>query len=90
MKKIKQQREKEMKDKLKQEITEWYENDNEEFIEQIFDKTTDEIIEEVGKKLVNEFRMGNLRQPFIISNEYYVELLLKQIKEKMCERMGAD
>ena len=79
-----------MKDKLKQEITEWYKNDNEEFIEQIFDKTADEIIEEVGKKLVNEFRTGNLRQPFIISNEYYVELLLKQIKEKMCERIKED
>jgi len=77
-----------MKNKIKKEAIEWYENvenhDNESienFIELIMDKTTDFIFEEIKKQFKEEFLSGNLKHDFIISPDYYLELKLKEVKQ---------
>ena len=35
------------------------------------------------EELENEFSNGNLEHPFFISSEYYLELKLKDIKQKL-------
>lgn len=77
-----------MKDKIKKEIIDWYENlENpdeesiEDFIEVVMNKTTDYIIEEIKKQFKDEFLTGNLKHDFIISPDYYLELKLKEVKQ---------
>ena len=77
-----------MKDKIKKEIIEWYENlENpddqsiEDFIEVVMNKTTDYIMEEIKKQFKDEFLTGNLKHDFIISPDYYLELKLKEVKQ---------
>jgi hypothetical protein len=41
------------------------------------------MFETVQKELEEEFVKGNLEQPFFISNEYYLELKMKDIKNKL-------
>ena len=79
-----------MKDKLLKDIIEWYENFSdknelfiEQFIEEIIDKTTDVVLDEVKTELKDEFIKGNLQHPFIISNDYYLYLKLKEIKNSL-------
>ncbi len=77
-----------MKDKIKREVLEWFENnectDDESigyFVDMIMDKTTEGIFEEIKKQLKDEFLSGNLKHDFIISSDYYLELKLKEIKQ---------
>jgi len=77
-----------MKEKIKKEIIDWYENlenpDNEsieDFIDIVMDKTTNYILEEIKKQFKDEFLSGNLKHDFIISPDYYLELKLKEVKQ---------
>ena len=77
-----------MKDKILQEAKEWYESQKEnpdigDFVDLVIDKTTDSVFDKVKRELENEFAIGNLKHPFFISSEYYLELKLKDIKEKL-------
>ena len=76
-----------MKEKILEDIKKWYENQNEnpdisDFVDLVINKTTTTIFDTVKKELENEFSIGNLEHPFIISSEYYLELKLKDIKDK--------
>jgi len=77
-----------MKDKIKREVLEWFENnecsDDESmgcFVDLIMDKTTEGLFEEIRKQLKDEFLSGNLKHDFIISSDYYLELKLKEVKQ---------
>jgi len=76
-----------MKDRILDEAMKWYENqeDNptiEDFIDLVINKTADSVMDHVRSELEQEFTNGNLKHPFFISNEYYLELKLKDIKNK--------
>ena len=76
-----------MKDKILREVKEWYESqkenpDIEDFVDLVINKTTDDVCDKVKQEFENEFAIGNLKHPFFISSEYYLELKLKEIKEK--------
>lgn len=79
-----------MKDKIIKEIIEWCEKQEntpdiymEEFVNFVVDKTANALFEELKNDLKNEFENGNLKHPFIISDEYYLYLKLKDIKNKI-------
>jgi hypothetical protein len=74
-----------MKEKILQEALEWYEQQEEkpdlsEFVNLVISKTADSIFESVEEGLKQEFENGTLTHPYFISNEYYLELKLKEIK----------
>jgi len=74
-----------MKEKILQEALEWYEQQDEkpdlsEFVNLVISKTADSIFETVEEGLKQEFDNGTLTHPYFISNEYYLELKLKEIK----------
>ncbi len=76
-----------MKRKILDEAMKWYETQGanpsiEDFIDIVINKTTDSIMDHVQEELETEFSNGNLKHPFFISNEYYLELKLKDIKNK--------
>ena len=82
-----------MKDKIRDEVLERYENiENHDdksmrtFVDLIIDETTDGLIEEIKKGLQEEFRNGTLKHDFIISPEYYLELKLKEAKQNFSRR----
>lgn len=82
-----------MKDKIRAEILERYENiekHDDKFIETIvelvMDRTTDGLIEEIKKELEKEFNNGTIKHDFIISPEYYLELKLKEAKQNFSRR----
>jgi len=84
-----------MKDKILQEVKEWYESQKEnpdigDFVDLVIDKTTDSVFDKVKQELENEFAIGNLEHPFFISSEYYLELKLKDIKEKCKKYINND
>jgi len=79
-----------MKDKIIKEVMEWCEKQEnkpdiymDEFVELVINKTANVLFEEVKNELENEFESGNLQHPFIISDEYYLYLKLKEIKNKI-------
>lgn len=77
-----------MKDKIKKEIIDWYTKNEsnikiDEFVEMIIDKTTDELINEIKNELNQEFKIGNLKQPLSISNEYYIHLKMTDIRNQI-------
>ncbi len=77
-----------MKDKIQKEIMDWCNNqeqqpDMDELVTQIISRTSESMFETIRKELEEEFSKGNLEQPFFISNEYYLELKLKDIKNKL-------
>ncbi len=77
-----------MKTKIKKQAMELYNNNNqkleiEEIIDMIIDKTTDELLEQIQTEFNQEFELGNLKQPLSISNEYYLNLKLKDIKNQI-------
>jgi len=79
-----------MKNKILKEALEWYEKNDcksdvfmEDFVDIIVNKTTEEIFKEVTTELKDEFEKGNLQHPFIISNDYYLYLKLKDIKNRL-------
>ena len=74
-----------MKEKILQEALKWYEQQDEkpdlsEFVNLVISKTADSIFETVEEGLKQEFDNGTLTHPYFISNEYYLELKLKEIK----------
>ena len=76
-----------MRDKIIKEALDWYEkqenNPNiEDFVDLVIGKTTDNILDYIHKELEDEFKKGALEHPFFISNEYYLELKLKDVKDK--------
>jgi len=78
-----------MRDRIKKEMIEWYqkrkdesEQDIEKFVDLIIDKTTENLIIEIKNELENEFKLGNLTQPLSISDDYYLYLKFKDIKNK--------
>lgn len=86
-----------MKNKIKEEIMEWYENledpddeSLEDFIELVMDKTTDFILEEIKKQFKDEFLSGNLKHDFVISPDYYLELKLKEVKQNFFKDANVD
>ena len=77
------------RDKILKEVINWYnqhEDKNnifiEDFIDIIINKTTDVLFDEIKDEFKYEFEKGNLKHPFIISNDYYLYLKLKEIKNK--------
>ena len=79
-----------MKDKILQEAKEWYKNQKDnpdigDFVDLVINKTTDSIFDKIKEELENEFASGNLEHPFFISSEYYLELKLKDIKQKLID-----
>ena len=81
-----------MKDKILKEVLEWCEKQDqkpnfyvEDFVDIVIDKTANLLVEEIKNELKNEFENGNLKHPFIISDEYYLYLKLKEIKNKIIE-----
>ena len=77
-----------MKDKILKEAKEWYDNQKDnpdigDFVDLVINKTTDSILDKIKEELENEFSNGNLEHPFFISSEYYLELKLKDIKQKL-------
>jgi hypothetical protein len=78
-----------MNGKILQEALEWYENQEktseiniEDFVNLVINKTADAIFDEVKTELNNEFQNGTLKHPFVISSDYYLELKLKEIRDK--------
>ena len=79
-----------MKDKIIKEVIEWCEKQEkkpdlylEEFVDVVIDKTANALFEEVEKELKNEFETGNLQHQFIISDDYYIYLKLKDLRNKI-------
>ena len=82
-----------MKDKIIDDAMRWYESQEkkpnvpiEEFIEIVMNKTAEYILEEVKGEFKNEFSKGNLSQPFVISSDYYLDLKMKEIKQKCYQK----
>ena len=76
-----------MRERIIKEALEWYEQqeDNpniEDFVDLVIGKTTDTILDHIQKEFEEEFKKGVLEHPFFISNEYYLELKLKDVKNK--------
>jgi len=78
-----------MREKIFKEALDWYEKqgkkaeiDIEDFVNLVINKTADSIFEKVNTELKAEFENGNLQHPFIISSDYYLDLKLKDIKQK--------
>jgi len=78
-----------MNEKILQEALEWYETQEktseiniEDFVNLIINRTADAIFDEVKTELNNEFQNGTLKHPFVISSDYYLELKLKEIRDK--------
>ena len=81
-----------MKDKILKEVLDWCEKQDEkpnfyveDFVDLVIDKTSEAIFEEIKDGLKNEFESGILKHPFIISDEYYLYLKLKEIKKKLIQ-----
>jgi len=86
-----------MREKIFKEAMDWYEKqgktlniDIEDFVNLVIDKTADSIFKKVNDELKNEFENGNLQHPFIISSDYYLDLKLKDIKQKCVEKTEED
>jgi hypothetical protein len=81
-----------MKDKILKEVLDWCEKHEhkpnfyvEDFVDVVVDRTAALLVEEIRNELKNEFENGNLKHPFIISDEYYLYLKLKEIKNKLMQ-----
>ena len=86
-----------MKEKILKEALNWYDQqehksdiDIEDFVNLVIDKTADSIFKKVNQELKNEFENGNLKHPFIISSDYYLDLKLKDIKQKCVNKTEED
>lgn len=81
-----------MKDKILKDVLDWCKKQEqkpnlfiEDFVETVVNRTADTLLEELKNELKNEFKEGNLKQSFIISDEYYIYLKLKEIKNKILQ-----
>jgi len=86
-----------MKDKIFKEALEWYENKNqtsevniEDFVNLVINKTASNLIDRVRDEFKNEFDNGNLKHSFVISSDYYLDLKLKEIKQKYLELLDKE
>ena len=85
-----------MKERILNEITEYYKNKEQteeipdEVLKIIINTTTDEIFERLKADLKNEFKTGNLKHPFFISDEYYIHLKLTDIKNGILNKILSD
>ncbi len=84
-----------MRDKILKEALEWYDNQEnnpniEDFIDIIIGKTTDNVLDHIQVELEDEFKKGVLKHPFFISSEYYLELKLKDIKQKFLDKANEE
>jgi len=86
-----------MRQKIFKEALSWYKKKNEgsevdieDFVNLVIDKTADSIFEKVNNELKVEFKNGNLQHPFIISSDYYLDLKLKDIKQKCVNKTEYD
>jgi len=86
-----------MREKIFKEALDWYEKqgkkteiDIEDFVNLVINKTADSIFEKVNTELRAEFENGNLQHPFIISSDYYLDLKLKDIKQKCVDTAEDD
>jgi len=86
-----------MREKIFKEALGWYEKqgeksevDIEDFVNLVINKTADSIFEKVNEELKAEFENGNLQHPFIISSDYYLDLKLKDIKQKCVDKTEED
>jgi len=77
-----------MKDKIKEEAIEWYENEGNRtdrsigaLVDLIIDRTADALVDEVKTVLKKEFGDGTLKHNHVISPEYYLDLKLKEAKQ---------
>jgi dissimilatory sulfite reductase (desulfoviridin) alpha/beta subunit len=80
------------KEKIIKETLDWYKekDDNpnvEELIDLVINKTAESFIKHLQTEFEEEFTKGNLKHPFFISNEYYLELKLKDVKNKYLQTM---
>lgn len=96
LKELKQKADK-MNEKILEEALEWYENQEKpseiniaDFVNLIINRTADAIFDEVKTELNNEFQNGTLKQPFVISSDYYLELKLKEIRDKCIKATGSN
>jgi hypothetical protein len=86
-----------MKEKILKEALDWfeqhYDKNNiflENFIDIVVDKTSNVLFEKVNNDFKEEFEKGNLKYPFIISNNYYfLSPRLNDIKNK-CNTKNLD
>lgn len=77
-----------VKQKIQKEISDWCDTQHkhpelDKIVEMTISKTSEQLFETIRKELEQEFSKGNLEHPFFISNEYYLELKLKDIKNKL-------
>ena len=86
-----------MREKIFKEAIKWYEKkgektdvDIEDFVNLVINKTADSIFEKINDELKAEFENGNLQHPFIISSDYYLDLKLKDIKQKCVDTTEDD
>jgi hypothetical protein len=86
-----------MKSKIRKEALKWYDRQEEktdvfieDFVDVVIDKTADALIEEVKKGLKEEFEKGNLQHPFVISDDYYLYLKLKELKKNALKKIGLE
>ena len=86
-----------MREKIFKEALNWYEKQGEnsevnieDFVNLVINKTADSIFEKVNEELKAEFENGNLQHPFIISSDYYLDLKLKDIKQKCVDKTEED
>ena len=86
-----------MREKIFKEALDWYEKQGEnsevnieDFVNLVINKTADSIFEKVNEELKAEFENGNLQHPFIISSDYYLDLKLKDIKQKCVDTTEED
>ena len=77
-----------MKDRIKEEAIEWYENEEnntgqsiEALVDLIIDRTSDALVDEVKTVLKKEFGDGTLKHNHVISPEYYLDIKLKEAKQ---------
>jgi hypothetical protein len=86
-----------MNDRILKEVLEWYDNHEnhpdigiEDFVDLVIHKTADAIFDEIKTELKNEFEEGTLKHPFIISPDYYLDLKLKEIRERCIKPKDGD
>ncbi|MDG6228817.1 MAG: hypothetical protein QCH96_02500 [Candidatus Thermoplasmatota archaeon] len=82
-----------MREKIIKEALEWYttkdeDSSMEDLIDLVINKTTDSFIQHLQTEFEQEFSKGNLTHPFFISNEYYLELKLKDVKNKYLQSLS--
>lgn len=84
-----------MREKIIKEALNWYEEQDkhpniEDFVDLVIDKTADSVMDHIQKEFEEEFKKGILEHPYFISSEYYLELKLKDVKNKFLQDITSD